>query len=123
MASPEYTAAYDEVKRLGGDGVTTPTERAGSNREVRLGYRLAILGGADEPGNEPVVPAGEVGHPRLGAPVVFERHARHHPAIQAEFHLAVSHRVGAGHYLRTEHHLAGLIGRNGTYDDVRDRRF
>jgi hypothetical protein len=27
MSSPEYAAAYDEVKRLGGDGVTTPTER------------------------------------------------------------------------------------------------
>lgn len=27
MNSPEYTAAYNEVKRLGGDGITTPTER------------------------------------------------------------------------------------------------
>jgi hypothetical protein len=27
MTSPEYAAAYDEVKRLGGDGVVTPTER------------------------------------------------------------------------------------------------
>jgi len=27
MTSPEYAAAYNEVKRLGGDGVTTPTER------------------------------------------------------------------------------------------------
>jgi hypothetical protein len=27
LSSPEYAAAYDEVKRLGGDGVTTPTER------------------------------------------------------------------------------------------------
>jgi hypothetical protein len=27
MDSPEYTAAFDEVKRLGGDGVITPTER------------------------------------------------------------------------------------------------
>jgi hypothetical protein len=27
MTSPEYTAAYDELKRLGGDGVVTPTER------------------------------------------------------------------------------------------------
>lgn len=27
LASPEYTAAFDEVKRLGGDGKTTPTER------------------------------------------------------------------------------------------------
>jgi len=27
MNSPEYTAAYNEVKRLGGDGVNTPTER------------------------------------------------------------------------------------------------
>jgi hypothetical protein len=27
MNSPEYTAAYNEVKRIGGDGVITPTER------------------------------------------------------------------------------------------------
>ena len=27
MTSPEYAAAYNEVKRLGGDGVVTPTER------------------------------------------------------------------------------------------------
>jgi hypothetical protein len=27
MTSPEYTEAYDEVKRLGGDGVITPTQR------------------------------------------------------------------------------------------------
>ncbi len=27
MDSPEYTTAYNEVKRVGGDGVTTPTER------------------------------------------------------------------------------------------------
>jgi hypothetical protein len=27
LGSPEYAAAYDEVKRLGGDGVITPTER------------------------------------------------------------------------------------------------
>jgi len=27
MTSPAYTAAYDEVKRVGGDGVTTPTQR------------------------------------------------------------------------------------------------
>lgn len=27
LTSAEYTAAYNEVKRLGGDGVTTPTER------------------------------------------------------------------------------------------------
>lgn len=27
MTSPEYAAAYEEVKRLGGDGVATPTER------------------------------------------------------------------------------------------------
>lgn len=27
MTSPEYAAAFNEVKRLGGDGVTTPTER------------------------------------------------------------------------------------------------
>jgi hypothetical protein len=27
LTSPEYTAAYEEVKRLGGDGITTPTQR------------------------------------------------------------------------------------------------
>jgi hypothetical protein len=27
MSSPEYATAFDEVKRLGGDGVVTPTER------------------------------------------------------------------------------------------------
>ena len=27
MSSPEYTAAFNEVKRLGGDGINTPTER------------------------------------------------------------------------------------------------
>jgi hypothetical protein len=27
LDSPEYTAAFDEVKRLGGDGIVTPTER------------------------------------------------------------------------------------------------
>ncbi|MCS6805019.1 MAG: phosphatase PAP2 family protein [Acidobacteriota bacterium] len=27
LSSPEYARAYDEVKRLGGDGITTPTER------------------------------------------------------------------------------------------------
>lgn len=27
MSSPEYAASYNEVKRLGGDGVNTPTER------------------------------------------------------------------------------------------------
>lgn len=28
LTSPEYAAAFDEVKRLGGDGLTTPTERS-----------------------------------------------------------------------------------------------
>ncbi len=28
LNSPEYTAAFDEVKRLGGDGTNTPTERS-----------------------------------------------------------------------------------------------
>ena len=27
MTSPDYTGAYNEVKRLGGDGLGTPTER------------------------------------------------------------------------------------------------
>lgn len=33
--SPEYAAAYNEVKRLGGDGVTTPTER--TPEQTRIG--------------------------------------------------------------------------------------
>lgn len=34
--SPEYTVAFDEVKRLGGDGVTTPTERTADQTEAGL---------------------------------------------------------------------------------------
>jgi hypothetical protein len=33
MNSPEYTAAYNEVKFLGGDGVTTPTSRTDDQKE------------------------------------------------------------------------------------------
>ena len=36
MGSPEYAAAYDEVKRLGGDGVVTPTERTPEQTEVGI---------------------------------------------------------------------------------------
>jgi len=32
MTSPEYAAAFEEVKRLGGDGVTTPTVRSEQQR-------------------------------------------------------------------------------------------
>ena len=34
MNSPEYTAAYNELLRLGGDGVTTPTERTAEQTEI-----------------------------------------------------------------------------------------
>lgn len=36
MNSPEFTAAYDEVLRLGGDGVTTPTERTAEQTEIGI---------------------------------------------------------------------------------------
>jgi hypothetical protein len=36
MNSAEYTAAYDEVQRLGGDGVTTSTERTAEQTEIGI---------------------------------------------------------------------------------------
>ncbi len=36
MNSPEYTAAYNEAKRLGGDGVATPTQRTAAQTHVGL---------------------------------------------------------------------------------------
>lgn len=42
MGSEEYAAAYDEVKRLGGDGVTTPTER--SEEQTFIGIYWAYDG-------------------------------------------------------------------------------
>jgi hypothetical protein len=42
MNSEEYAAAYDEVKRLGGDGVTTPTER--SEEQTFIGVYWAYDG-------------------------------------------------------------------------------
>ena len=36
MYSDEYTAAYDEAKRLGGDGVVTPTERTVEQTEIGI---------------------------------------------------------------------------------------
>jgi hypothetical protein len=36
MESAEYAAAFDEVKRLGGDGLTTPTERTAEQTEIGL---------------------------------------------------------------------------------------
>lgn len=36
MNSPEYAAAYNEVKRLGGDGIVTPTERTADQTEIGL---------------------------------------------------------------------------------------
>ena len=42
MASAQYAAAYDEVKRLGGDGVVTPTER--TEEQTRIGIYWAYDG-------------------------------------------------------------------------------
>jgi hypothetical protein len=36
MTSPEYTAAYAEVKSLGGDGIVTPTERTAEQTEIAV---------------------------------------------------------------------------------------
>lgn len=36
MTSPEYTAAYEELLRLGSDGVTTPTERTAEQTEIGI---------------------------------------------------------------------------------------
>ena len=36
LDSPEYAAAYDEAKRLGGDGVTTPTERELHQKKIGI---------------------------------------------------------------------------------------
>src|SRR5438094_8004212 len=36
MDSPEYAAAYNEVKRLGGDGVVTPTERTAEQTQIGI---------------------------------------------------------------------------------------
>lgn len=36
LNSPEYTAAYNEVKRLGGDGIDTPTERTQEETEIGI---------------------------------------------------------------------------------------
>jgi hypothetical protein len=36
LDSPEYAAAFDEVKRLGGDGVVTPTERTAEQTEIGI---------------------------------------------------------------------------------------
>lgn len=36
LDSPEYAAAFDDVKRLGGDGITTPTERTEEQTEIGL---------------------------------------------------------------------------------------
>jgi hypothetical protein len=36
MKSAEYTAAYNEVKRLGGDGVTTPTQRTAEQTQIGI---------------------------------------------------------------------------------------
>jgi hypothetical protein len=36
MSSREYTAAFNEVKRLGGDGVVTPTERTAEQTQIGI---------------------------------------------------------------------------------------
>ncbi len=36
LTSPEYTLAYDEVKVLGGDGITTPTARTSEGTEIGI---------------------------------------------------------------------------------------
>jgi hypothetical protein len=36
ITSPEYAAAYDEVQRLGGDGVVTPTERTAEQTQIGI---------------------------------------------------------------------------------------
>jgi len=36
LKSPEYAAAFNEVKRLGGDGIVTPTMRTGEQTEVGI---------------------------------------------------------------------------------------
>jgi len=36
MNSPEYTAAFNESKRLGGDGIDTPTERTPEQTEIAI---------------------------------------------------------------------------------------
>ena len=36
MESTEYAAAFEEVKRLGGDGITTPTERTPEQTEIGI---------------------------------------------------------------------------------------
>ncbi|NOT49162.1 MAG: phosphatase PAP2 family protein [Acidobacteria bacterium] len=36
MTSPEYAAAYNEVKRIGGDGIVTPTERTAEQTEIGI---------------------------------------------------------------------------------------
>ncbi|HYP25115.1 MAG TPA: chloroperoxidase [Blastocatellia bacterium] len=36
MDTPEYAAAYNEVQRLGGDGVNTPTERTDEQTEIGI---------------------------------------------------------------------------------------
>jgi hypothetical protein len=36
MTSPQYTAAYREVQRLGGDGIVTPTQRTATQTEIGI---------------------------------------------------------------------------------------
>jgi hypothetical protein len=36
LDSPEYAAAFEEVRRLGGDGITTPTERTPEQTEIGI---------------------------------------------------------------------------------------
>jgi hypothetical protein len=36
LDSAEYATAFDEVKRLGGDGIVTPTERTAEQTEIGI---------------------------------------------------------------------------------------
>ena len=36
MTDPRYTADYNEIKRLGGDGVTTPSARTPDETEIAM---------------------------------------------------------------------------------------
>jgi len=53
LNSAQYTAAFNEAKRLGGDGVTTPTERTQEQTQIGIfwGYDGGAAAGPDERGD------------------------------------------------------------------------
>ena len=61
MNSPEYTAAYNEVKALGGDGIRTPTVR--TQEQTEIGATLAFD------------PSPEAMRASLALPTAESRHA------------------------------------------------